>query len=640
MADAPPGRKSRGFRLFPSSWAGRCAFVSVIWGALMLAGWALNARWDDAPPVNRPIKQPADDYVSSDSCRSCHPGNYASWHASFHRRMTQVAKPENILADMTGLELRNSGKAYRVGRDGDTYYVETKAAGAPDSAYAHRQDIVLLTGSHHQQICWLSTDQGRTLEQLPFSYIVAEKKWVHIADVFLVPPGPHDDVYTVGDWNTNCINCHTTRGRQKPVGGMKYDSAVTDFGISCEACHSGGRRHIELNRDPIRRFMLHFTQEPDPTIANPARMDGPASSLVCGQCHSVSNFNSPAAYAQFSQHNSKYRPGMKQLDLRWIVQPNDPAQHARHASLERDEPGYMINRFWGDGMIRVTGREFNGTSASPCYQGGHFSCLSCHDLHPHDASTNDLKDWADDQLRPDVTSDQSCLPCHRDVAANIPAHTHHAPASAGSSCINCHMPHTTLGLMKAVRSHQISSPSAHESLAYHRPNACNLCHLDQPLAWVANALHAWYGQPVPAMDRDDRELAAGAKWILEGDAGERAIVVWSMGWEPAQHAAGYDWFYPYLAFELNDPYAVVRFRALKSLQSLPGFSDFEYDYTVGDAQQKQATLRAYQQWWQQQRNAVRPYRWQTILQPTGEFRQETYDRLLNQRDARPVYLVE
>src|SRR5687767_10698287 len=30
-------------------------------------------------------------YVSSDSCRACHPKEYRSWHDSYHRTMTQYA---------------------------------------------------------------------------------------------------------------------------------------------------------------------------------------------------------------------------------------------------------------------------------------------------------------------------------------------------------------------------------------------------------------------------------------------------------------------------------------------------------------------------------------------------------------------
>ena len=75
------------------------------------------------------------------------------------------------------------------------------------------------------------------------------------------------------------------------------------------------------------------------------------------------------------------------------------------------------------------------------------------------------------------------------------------PIPPGSRCYNCHMPHTTFGLLRAMRSHQVSSPNVRESLDYGRPNACNLCHLDETLSWTADKLHAWYQQPVPELSR-------------------------------------------------------------------------------------------------------------------------------------------
>ena len=41
-------------------------------------------------PPDRPIEVASDRYVSSRTCRACHPSQYASWHASYHRTMTQV----------------------------------------------------------------------------------------------------------------------------------------------------------------------------------------------------------------------------------------------------------------------------------------------------------------------------------------------------------------------------------------------------------------------------------------------------------------------------------------------------------------------------------------------------------------------
>lgn len=601
----------------------------------------LSASWQGQLPKNRPIKALTPDYVSSDSCRSCHPGNYASWHASFHRTMTQVATPANIVSKLDGLSLSYHGVEYRVERKGQTFYA-SKRSGDADGGFGPAREIVLLTGSHNLQIYWTETERGRTLAAFPFAYVIAEKKWAPMEQTFLVEPGPKE-VYGSDDWNTACYNCHVTQGRSRFVTGGKYDTQVSEFGISCEACHSGGREHMEQNRNPLRRFALHWSGGPDQTIANPARMDGPASSLVCGQCHSVWAFKSPAVEIPWSYAGNKFRFGAKELDSRWVVQPGATDHPQEREALLKDDPHFMTERFWGDGMVRVTGRELNGTMASPCYKGGKFSCLSCHEMHPAKTDAVSLQTWATtQQMKPEMTSNQACLQCHEGFKppASLTAHTHHAADSAGSSCYNCHMPHTTYGLLRAIRSHQISNPSVRESTELGRPNACNLCHLDQPLAWTAGKLTEWYGQKPPELAPDDHELSAGVQWLLKGDAEQRLLVAWSMGWAPAQKASGHDWLYPYLAFELNDSYAAVRFASWKSLQSLPGFSGYEFDYTDDDAKQKEAVAKAYQKWWFEQRNQNGGYRPETMLEPAGSFRQELFDRMLEHRNHRKVYLAE
>ncbi|RFC46564.1 MAG: hypothetical protein DUW69_001662 [Verrucomicrobia bacterium] len=245
-------------------------------------------------------------------------------------------------------------------------------------------------------------------------------------------------------------------------------------------------------------------------------------------------------------------------------------------------------------------------------------------------------------MKPEVTTNQSCLQCHPGLKTPtaLTAHTHHPAESAGSTCYNCHMPHTTYGLLRAIRSHQISNPSVRESTELGRPNACNLCHLDQPLAWTADRLSAWYGQKSPPLSADDHALSAGVQWLLKGDAEQRLLVAWSMGWAPAQKAAGHDWLYPFLAFELNDPYAAVRFASWKSLQSLPGFSGYDFDYTVADGKQKEAVALTYRKWWFEQRNPNGGYRPETLLEADGSFRQDLLDRMLQERNHRKVYLAE
>ena len=134
------------------------------------------------------------------------------------------------------------------------------------------------------------------------------------------------------------------------------------------------------------------------------------------------------------------------------------------------------------------------------------------------------------------------------------------------------MPHTTYGLLKAIRSHTIDVPDVGTSIATGRPNACNLCHLDQPYGWTGQKLEEWYGRSAPRLPPEHREVAASVVGILRGDAGARALWAWSLGWSPAQEASGStDWMLLYLGELLTDPYDAVRYIAHRSLRSLPGY---------------------------------------------------------------------
>src|SRR5207247_8329960 len=63
---------------------------------------------------------------------------------------------------------------------GETFFVRKRSEGG--SSYGDAQQIVLVTGSHTLQVPWLETGQGRTLEQFPFAYIVAEKMWAPVSE--------------------------------------------------------------------------------------------------------------------------------------------------------------------------------------------------------------------------------------------------------------------------------------------------------------------------------------------------------------------------------------------------------------------------------------------------------------------------
>ncbi len=621
--------------------AARWGTLVVLFAFAALVAWtALAVRRPaviEAEVADRPVRVASGGYVSSDTCRECHPGEYDSWHASYHRTMTQVATPETVLPALDGAPIEVGGARYALRRRGDdvTITMPDPAFNGParDAPPVERR-LVLTTGSHHEQDFWFASGDDRAVSHLPIVYRIAERRWLPNGATFIQPPPPPDARLGTdhGGWNRNCIQCHATAGRPRVDADGVVRTEVGEHGIACESCHGPGAAHVAANRDPLRRYALHYDTskggDGDPTIVNPRRLSPERQSEVCGQCHMVSTVTSPAAFPEWNAHGPAFRPGAPLADTRDIL-PSDRPELAR----------FVDGRFWSDGVVRVTGRELHGVRASACAEHGALSCLSCHDMHQIPDDSRPPREWANDQLTPKALGDGACTACHAEVAADVPAHTHHAAGSAGSACYDCHMPYTTWGLLTAIRSHQIESPSVATTLATGRPNACNLCHLDRPLAWAAERLEAWYGTPMPALGDDDRTLAAGVRWLVAGDAGQRALAAWGMGWAPARAASGRGlsagaaraidagtaraieagavrssdagaarsidvgalrssdaWMVPLLAQALDDPYDAVRFVAVRSLAARADVALGDYDFLAPSAARgavRDAIVRAF-----------------------------------------------
>jgi hypothetical protein len=293
---------------------------------------------------------------------------------------------------------------------------------------------------------------------------------------------------------------------------------------------------------------------------------------VCGQCHAFWEFSDARAAADANARGLSYRPGDDLASTRFILQPTQNRESPVMQALLAADAGVVRDVFWPDGMVRATGREYNGLLDSPCYARARspertMTCATCHTMHKTADDARPLAEWADDQLAPDAIGDVVCAQCHQTPAS----HTHHRAGSSGSACANCHMPHTTYGLIKTIRSHQISSPSVQTTIDTGRPNACNLCHLDKTLGWTADALESWYGAARPALDDDQKSVAASVLWLLKGDAGQRAIIAQAMGWPAAQETSGSAWLAPYLALTERDQYDAVRLIAARSRATLPPF---------------------------------------------------------------------
>jgi len=511
--------------------------------AVPFALWTPREEAARPPPVR---VSAASEYVTSDVCKSCHPSEYASWHDSYHRTMTQAVSARTIAATVEPpLSWTLDGRAYGLRRQGDGVW-----ATLPDASVRR---VVLATGSHHYQAYWV---EGSELSLFPFVYLLGDKRWVPRREAFVQPPGPDAPVH----WESNCIQCHTTAGSpgyEAARDGLRPEAA--ELGIACEACHGPGGEHVARHADPFERYAAYARADADPTIVNPSRLTPERASMICGACHA---YTYPRDEEDFWTHGytQSFRPGRDLESAKILLTAARLGQTGSPTLSTAPE-----NLFYDDGTVRIGGREYNGLVLSACFTRGEgkrkLGCLSCHWMH--DSAP-------DDQLAAGHEGDGACATCHDGARYSAASHTHHAPGSPGSACMGCHMPMTAYALLKSIRSHRIDSPEARDVASSDRPNACNLCHLDRPLAWTRSRLEQWYGQRAePAGAATVSDTAAGAAWLLAGDPGQRAIAAAAMASAGARATVPVGWQAPLLRAALADPYAAVRFIAERSLRTLP-----------------------------------------------------------------------
>ena len=564
-------------------------------------------------------------YVSSKACRACHPQNYDTWHASYHRTMTQVASRDTVIAPWEPVEVSGRGRTMRIDiRDGQLWAddVDGMALGEyltrnpgtlpPKNLLRRSGPVVMTTGSHHMQIYWFRGKEG-LFHQLNWVWLKDDERWVPAEDVYSQPPHGNTGI-APGFWNTNCIHCHSTGPEPRLVrAGSRStaDTRVGELGISCEACHGPADKHIQKHQNPLSRYWHRFTGADDVTIVNPLKLSKKRATEVCGQCHglgrTVTHDNQP--------DDVGYRPGDNLDVYKHMASP-----------MQIHDKKQLSMYYWPDGTTRVTGREYNALQESRCFLDGEMTCMSCHTMHKLQSDPRSLSEWTDDQLTLGMDGNKACIQCHAEQASKIEKHTHHAPSSVGSDCYNCHMPNTTNGLLKMTRSHTIDSPTARSMNEGSRPNACNLCHLDRTLKWTQERLEEWYGQSSSPLTEEEKSIPASVLWLVQGDAIQRAAAAWHFGWSPAQTASGQDWQAAWLARTLDDPYAAVRYISGRSLVSLPGYEDFRYDYLSGPDGQDEAVRRALK-WSPQSVN----------IQPADA---ELFEILRAQRNNTPITVVE
>ena len=245
-----------------------------------------------------------------------------------------------------------------------------------------------------------------------------------------------------------CAGCHST-------GSDVFAGKWVENNITCESCHGPGKAHAEKPKID--------------NIVNPARLSTERSMDVCLSCHQAGK--PPGEEYAWPVG---YQPGMELANFWKGFEP---------------EKGKEDAEFWPNGTAHKNRVQGNTFPQSVMYHSG-LQCTNCHQSHGSLHQSMTVKDAASNAL---------CLTCHgpgKQVGPDFKTlsdHTHHAPLSAGSRCIECHMPKTGSNSVAAeARNHTFDFVSPTATVKNGSPNSCNTCHADKTTEWALTEVKKWY----------------------------------------------------------------------------------------------------------------------------------------------------
>jgi hypothetical protein len=384
--------------------------------------------------------------VGAKACLACHADTYGKWDKSRHSKMVQPASPSGVKGDFAVGNVELDGDKYFFAeRDGKYFIAESRLTGRKTE---HR--VLYTLGNRRIQHYLTALEDGRVVV-LPPTWDVLRKEWFHNMEIV----GPElADANSVQVWNVNCFGCHVSeQHRNFDLATRTYDTDWVDFGTGCERCHGPGSAHVAL-------YSKAQGAGDDDGILVQTRLDALTNTTICAQCHSLRD----AITAEFVPGDSYYDHFLPQLEY-GLPESRDPAWYA-------------------DGKTRRFSSEALALWQSRCFLEGNVACTNCHvDVHEPEIEKNE-------RLVP--SSHGICTGCHEEIGRAVSAHTRHPEESAGSSCVECHMPRSVVSIKAKIRDHSLSLPAPETTDPFGIPNACNICHEERSAAWAAETIDGWF----------------------------------------------------------------------------------------------------------------------------------------------------
>ncbi len=351
---------------------------------------------------------------------------------------------------------------------------------------------------------YLSTLPEGRIYVLPVFWHIASKRWVDWKEITPIPDGAHE-IRQI--WNQNCFNCHGTNIVQGyDINAGRYRSTWTEMGIGCEACHGPGREHVTL----MEEWEKNPTSKPKYDSSSKNRLLSDTLKIFSTRSSEPRRVYDTCAYCHGNKNNVfvGFKGGDAFADYALPFLVSEPIP-------DNDLQG----EFWPDGRPNRFNRP-QALTMSGCFKAGAVTCTSCHVAH---GSRNEFSLKVN--INQGRNGDALCTQCHSEPkvtrpldnpaiasattaavkasfsGAGLQAHTFHAPESAGSRCISCHMSDANWRLLIRRRDHTFQPPVPENTAQFGIPNACTTCHDDRSPEWAAQQMDAWWG------DKDRRGKA-------------------------------------------------------------------------------------------------------------------------------------
>ena len=145
-----------------------------------------------------------EDYVGTETCRSCHEPEYQDWVNSHHDLAMMEANEESVKGDFNNVTHTSQGVTSRFYKKDGDFYVTTEG---PDGTMQEYK-ILYTFGIEPLQQYMVEFPGGR-LQCLRTAWDTEENKWFDLYPNFKIDPSEWLH-WTRGamNWNTMCSDCH------------------------------------------------------------------------------------------------------------------------------------------------------------------------------------------------------------------------------------------------------------------------------------------------------------------------------------------------------------------------------------------------------------------------------------------------